>query len=114
MGSTQSTWGQLYTKTDFLKIIMSNKYTYGKFQLDVNWVQNGPFVPGDINVFLTFQVNCPGCYDHAIPVLLMLNEALKEDEELIEELQGKTVKVALIATAFEEWEYNNMENLQAL
>lgn len=50
------------------------------------------------------QVNCPGCFVHALPEILRLHEAY--------ESQG--LKVFAIATAFEHFEHNTLNNLQRL
>jgi hypothetical protein len=54
-----------------------------------------------INVF---QINCPGCFIHAIP----------ETIEVIKKLKDTPLLVWGLATAFEDFEYNNFENLKKL
>ena len=50
------------------------------------------------------QVNCPGCFIHALPEVIKLHETY--------EAQG--LKVFVIATAFEHFEHNTLKNLQRL
>lgn len=50
------------------------------------------------------QVNCPGCFLYAIPEVIRLYELFHE--------QG--LEVLLLATAFEDYDKNNVENLQRL
>ena len=51
-----------------------------------------------------FQVNCPGCFTHGIPEVLEVRETFKNTPLLIWGL----------ATAFEDFHLNNLENLQKL
>jgi len=51
-----------------------------------------------------FQVNCPGCFMHAIP------EAI----EIFNKYKSKGVSVLGVATAFEDFDKNTLENLQLL
>ena len=50
------------------------------------------------------QVNCPGCFVHALPEAIRLHESYAS--------QG--LKVFSIATAFEHFEHNTLNNLQRL
>ena len=50
------------------------------------------------------QVNCPGCFIHALPEAIRLHEAY----------QSQGLKVFAIATAFEHFEHNTLNNLQRL
>jgi hypothetical protein len=50
------------------------------------------------------QVNCPGCFIHALPEAIRLHESYAS--------QG--LKVFAIATAFEQFENNTLQNLQRL
>lgn len=51
-----------------------------------------------------FQVNCPGCFMHAIP------EAI----QIYQKYSNEGVRVIGLATAFEDFELNTIENLKAL
>lgn len=48
---------------------------------------------------LVFQVNCPGCFSYALPIASRLEEK---------------IDVVCIATAFEDFELNTLENLNRL
>jgi hypothetical protein len=50
------------------------------------------------------QVNCPGCFIHALPEAIRLHETY----------QSQGLKVFAIATAFEHFEYNTLNNLERL
>jgi hypothetical protein len=50
------------------------------------------------------QVNCPGCFIHALPEAIRLHETY----------QSQGLKVFAIATAFEHFEHNTLNNLQRL
>ena len=50
------------------------------------------------------QVNCPGCFIHALPETIRLHETYAT--------QG--LKIFAIATAFEHFEHNTLNNLQGL
>lgn len=73
--------------------------------LDAEWIQ-GDFSPGKVSVVLTFQVNCPGCFKYALPAF---NEVARDDA-----LAALGLRCALVATAFEDYELNTRDNLQAL
>lgn len=72
------------------------------------WVQG--FEPsiktlaGQVILIEVIQVNCPGCFVHALPEIIRLHETYKS--------QG--LKVLAIATAFEHFEHNTLNNLQRL
>jgi len=51
-----------------------------------------------------FQVNCPGCFMHAIPEAIEIYNKYKDDG----------VRVLGIATAFEDFDKNNLDNLKML
>jgi len=52
---------------------------------------------------LTFQVNCPGCFVHALPTLLRLHADY-----------SNRMNFLLLSTAFEDFELNTLENTQKL
>jgi hypothetical protein len=72
------------------------------------WVQGAPtnFDQEKDHVVLleVFQVNCPGCFMHAIP------EAI----EIYNKYKDEGVRVLGLATAFEDFDKNNLENLKML
>ena len=59
---------------------------------------------GNVVLIEVFQVNCPGCFFSAIP------EAIKVHDHFA----GQPVTVLGIATAFEDWDRNTLDNLQRL
>lgn len=72
------------------------------------WVQGGPLnltdLIGSVVVIEVFQVNCPGCFLYAIPKSI----------ELFEKYHPKGLAVIGLATAFEDYDKNTLENLQKL
>ena len=59
---------------------------------------------GQLILIEVIQVNCPGCFIHALPEAIRLHEAYGE----------KGLKVFAIATAFEHFEHNTLNKLQRL
>ncbi len=59
---------------------------------------------GNVVLIEVFQVNCPGCFFSAIP------EAIKVHEHFA----AQPVTVLGVATAFEDWDKNTLDNLQRL
>ncbi len=59
---------------------------------------------GQVVLIEVIQVNCPGCFVHALPEVIRLHETY--------EAQG--LKVFAIATAFEHFEHNTLNKLQRL
>ncbi len=72
------------------------------------WVQGAPTSleqeKDKIVLVEVFQVNCPGCFMHAIP------EAI----EIYNKYKDEGVRVLGIATAFEDFDKNTLENLKML
>jgi len=72
------------------------------------WVQGGPAnintLKGRVVLVEVFQVNCPGCFVHALPEAVQLHERY--------EAQGLTV--IGLATAFEDFDKNTLANLERL
>ena len=72
------------------------------------WVQGSepPIneLTGQVILIEVIQVNCPGCFVHALPEVIRLHKTY--------EAQG--LKVFAIATAFEHFEHNTLNNLQRL
>ena len=73
-----------------------------------SWVQGSPVtlvgLRGQVVLVEVFQVNCPGCFIQALPEAVRLHD-LYEDQGLV---------VIGVATAFEDYEQNTLENLQQL
>ena len=59
---------------------------------------------GQVILIEVIQVNCPGCFVHALPEAIRLHEIY----------QPQGLKVFAIATAFEHFEHNTLNNLQRL
>jgi hypothetical protein len=59
---------------------------------------------GSVILIEVIQVNCPGCFIHALPEVIHLHNTY----------QSQGLKVFAIATAFENFEYNTLNNLERL
>jgi hypothetical protein len=72
------------------------------------WVQGKPITidneKGNVVLVEVFQVNCPGCFLHGIPEAIGIYKKYKD----------KGLTVLGVATAFEDFDKNNLENLQKL
>lgn len=72
------------------------------------WVQGGPIslkdYQGKVIVLEVFQVNCPGCFIYGIP------EAI----DTYQKYKNNGVVVLGLATAFEDFDKNTLENLKLL
>ena len=72
------------------------------------WVQGAPTnldrQRGNVVLIEVIQVNCPGCFFTAIP------EAIKVHDHFA----GQPVTVLGVATAFEDWDENTLDNLRRL
>ena len=72
------------------------------------WVQGGPIslkdYQGKVIVVEVFQVNCPGCFIYGIP------EAI----DTFQKYNNNDVVVLGLATAFEDFDKNTLENLKLL
>ncbi len=72
------------------------------------WVQGLPTnidkLIGNVIVIEVFQVNCPGCFLYGIPEAISVYKKFKDKE----------VKVLGLATAFEDYDKNTIENLKLL
>lgn len=73
-----------------------------------DWVQGAPtnFDQEKDHIVLleVFQVNCPGCFMHAIPEAINIYNKYKDEG----------VRVIGLATAFEDFDKNNLDNLKML
>jgi hypothetical protein len=72
------------------------------------WVQGKPTnidnERGNVLLVEVFQVNCPGCFLYSIP----------ETIGIFQKYNDKGLTVLGLATAFEDFDKNNLENLQKL
>jgi hypothetical protein len=72
------------------------------------WIQGGLMTLNDLvgSVVLVevFQVNCPGCFLYALPKAIQLHETFHE----------KGLTIIGLATAFEDYDKNTLENLRRL
>lgn len=59
-----------------------------------------PFVPKKLNLLFVFQVNCPGCFVYAIPIV----------NELFQKYNDEHFGILGLSTAFEDFELNTLEN----
>jgi hypothetical protein len=75
-----------------------------KLDLVYSDVLQGEFTLKPLNLLLTIQVNCPGCFIHGLPVAQRLYEKYSADE----------LNVIGMATAFEDFELNTAENARKL
>ena len=73
-----------------------------------HWVQGDPItfaeLVGKVVLVEVFQINCPGCFLYALPEVIRLHDMF-EDQGLV---------ILGLATAFEDYDKNNLENLRAL
>ena len=84
-----------------------NNYSLTDISIDT-WVQGGPLTlddfVGSVVLVEVFQVNCPGCFLYALPKAIQLHQTYQE----------KGLIVIGIATAFEDYDKNTLENLRRL
>jgi thiol-disulfide isomerase/thioredoxin len=70
-----------------------------------DWVQGGPVnfdqLSGRVVLVEVFQVNCPGCFLYALPKAV----------DLYQRYADQGLSVLGVATAFEDFDKNNLENL---
>ena len=73
-----------------------------------HWVQgdavNFSSLGGHVVLVEVFQVNCPGCFIHALPEVIRLHETYQADG----------LVVIGLATAFEDFDKNTLDNLELL
>lgn len=74
-----------------------------KFHLNIKELVQGEFKINKVNLAFVFQVNCPGCFIYGIPIV----------NELYKSFNNKVGFIG-IATAFEDFEYNNEASLKLL
>lgn len=73
-----------------------------------DWVQGKPTnidkEKGNVVLVEVFQVNCPGCFLYGIPEAMNLHKKYKD----------KGLTILGVATAFEDFDKNNLQNLEKL
>ena len=74
-----------------------------KFYLNTQELLQGEFKVNKVNIAFVFQVNCPGCFIYGFPMMNDLYKSFKHNVGFIG-----------VATAFEDFEYNNEANLKLL
>jgi len=78
------------------------------FHLDYDHILQGDFAlaksEGELNFFFVFQVNCPGCFIYGFPLV----------ESLHQKYKSCGLKVLGISTAFEDFDYNTLANVELL
>ena len=74
-----------------------------KLLLHHDQLLKGNFEIKPLNFLFVFQVNCPGCFLHGIPLVNELYKEFKDDLSFLG-----------LSTAFEDFEFNNEENTQKL
>ncbi|MDW8848590.1 hypothetical protein SD960_00695 [Flavobacterium sp. MMLR14_040] len=74
-----------------------------KFHLNTQELLQGKFKVNKVNIAFVFQVNCPGCFIYGFPMMNDLYKLFKDNVGFIG-----------VATAFEDFEYNNEANLKLL
>lgn len=92
-------------------LTMNSSAIIGKPAPDIQvdtWVQGDPVnfssLPGRVVLVEVFQVNCPGCFVHALPEVLHLHHAY----------HNRGLTVIGLATAFEDFDKNTLQNLEHL
>ena len=84
-----------------------NDHTLSDISVET-WVQGGPItiedLVGSVVLVEVFQVNCPGCFLYALPKAIQLHE----------QYHDKDLAIIGLATAFEDYDKNTLENLQRL
>ena len=68
--------------------------------MDTNFDEEGD----NVKLVEVFQVNCPGCFMHSIPEIINIYNKYK----------GDGLSVMGVATAFEDYDKNTLENLEML
>ena len=68
--------------------------------MDTNFDTEGD----NVKLVEVFQVNCPGCFTHSIPEIINIYNKYK----------GDGLSVMGVATAFEDYDKNTLENLEML
>ncbi len=74
-----------------------------KLNLQISESLQGQFIEKELNLLLVFQVNCPGCVLYAMPLFNVLYKKY-----------SNRLGFMGLSTAFEDYEYNNIENTKVL
>ena len=84
-----------------------NNHSLSDITVDA-WVQGGPIILnnllGSVILIEVFQVNCPGCFIYSLPKAI----------DLYHKYHDRGLVVIGLATAFEDYDKNTLENLQKL
>ncbi len=75
-----------------------------KFHFKTSEVLQGDYELKRINLMIVFQVNCPGCFLYSLPLVNRVNEKYAE----------KGLQVLGLSTAFEDFEFNTVDNTRLL
>ncbi len=75
----------------------------GKLKLHTENILESEFIPTDLNLLFTFQVNCPGCFSHGFPLVDHLSTRY-----------NNSISFLGLSTAFEDYGFNNVENTKSL
>ena len=75
-----------------------------KLVLEYEHPLQGKFTLHKLNLLLTFQVNCPGCFSYALPLF----------NKLLEEYPKEEVSFLALSTAFEDFDKNTLANTKNL
>lgn len=75
-----------------------------KLALHIDKHIQGEFKQKELNLLLVFQVNCPGCFSHALPLF----------QDLYRKYSPKNISFLALSTAFEDFDKNTLENTEAL
>ncbi|WP_420321063.1 hypothetical protein [Flagellimonas sp.] len=74
-----------------------------KLRLEYSSILQGTFSLGKRNLLFAFQVNCPGCFFYGFPSM----------NELFKKYAGQ-INFLGLSTAFEDFQFNNLENTRLL
>lgn len=74
-----------------------------RFHLEFQKPIQGTFEPRELNLALVFQVNCPGCFAYALPLMAQIYEAYQHKMGFLG-----------VSTAFEDFELNTEDHTRTL
>ncbi|WP_136467858.1 hypothetical protein [Flagellimonas onchidii] len=74
-----------------------------KLKLEYSSLLQGEFSLGKRNLLFAFQVNCPGCFFYGFPSVNDLHKKYADQ-----------INILGLSTAFEDFEFNNLENTKLL
>ncbi|MCA9409444.1 MAG: hypothetical protein H6755_07995 [Candidatus Omnitrophica bacterium] len=75
-----------------------------KFYLRTTEILQGDFEIKELNLLVVFQVNCPGCFLYSLP----------QANKIRRRYEAKGLNVLGLSTAFEDFEWNTLENTRSL